>query len=78
VDWDREKSALAVEEQTRFSLEKELEIRDMNLWKALHCTAMKMYAEWAKEYGSDSIFANKSEYHKVQLMNAGIDPETCG
>lgn len=78
VDWDMQKSALTLEEQTRFNLEKELKIRDINLWKKLHCTAMKMYSEWADQYGMDSIFADKSEYHKVQLMNARIDPKTCG
>lgn len=78
VAWSKEKNALAIEEQTRFNLEKELNIRDMDLWKNLHCTAMKMYAGWAVQYGADSIFADKAEYHKVQLIKAGIDPETCG
>lgn len=78
VDWDKEKSALALEEQTRFSLEKELKIRDINLWKTLHCTAMKMYSDWANKYGMDSIFADKADYHKAQLINVGGDLETCG
>lgn len=78
VDWDMEKNALALEEQTRFNLEKELKIRDVDLWKTLHCTAMKMYSGWADQYGLDSIFADKAEYHKAQLIKAGIDPETCG
>lgn len=78
VNWDMEKNALAMEEQTRFNLEKELKIRDVNLWKTLHCTAMNMYAEWTHQYGMDSIFADKAEYHKRKLIDAGIDPETCG
>lgn len=77
IDWDREKSALAIEEQTRFNLEKELKIRNMNLWKTLHCSAVKMYSEWANQFGMDSIFADKAEFHKTQLIRAGIDPETC-
>lgn len=77
IDWDMEKSALAMEDQTRFNLEKELKIRDINLWKTLHCNAMKMYSDWAIQYGADSIFVDKEEYHKTQLVNAGIDPETC-
>jgi hypothetical protein len=78
VDWDMEKSALAIEEQTRFNLEKELMMRDVDLWKTLHRTAMKMYDEWANEHGADSIFADKAEYHKTKFIKAGIDPETCG
>ncbi len=78
IDWDKEKSALAIEEQTRFNLEKELKIRSIDLWKTLHCVAMKMYSGWANEYGMDSIFADKAEYHKTQLIKAGFDPETCG
>ncbi len=77
IDWDLKKSALAMEEQIRFNLEKELKIRDVNLWKTLHCSAMKMYSEWANQYGMDSIFADKADYHKTQLIHAGIDPETC-
>lgn len=78
VNWDMEKNALAMEEQTRFNLEKELRIQDVNLWKTLHCTAMKMYSEWAVQYGMDSIYADKAEYHKRIMHDAGINPETCG
>ena len=78
IAWSMEKNALAMEEQTRFNLEKELKIQDVDLWKTLHCTAMKMYSGWADQYGLDSIFADKAEYHKAQLIKAGIDPEACG
>lgn len=78
VDYDMGKSALAMEEQTRFNLEKELKIRDKTLWKTLHYTALKMYSEWAEQYGMDSIFAKKAEDHKAQLTSSGINPETCG
>lgn len=78
VNWDMDKSALVIEEQTRFNLEKELKIRNVALWKSLHCTAMKMYDEWVKVYGADSIFADKAENHKRILQNAGVNPEeTC-
>lgn len=78
IYWDLAKSALTIEEQTRFNLEKELMIRDVDLWKTLHCTAMKMYSDWAVLYGMDSIYADKAEHHKSQLIHAGVDPETCG
>lgn len=76
VDWDKNKSAYAIEEQIRFSLEQELKIRNKDLWKILHCTAMKLYAQWARDYHSD-IFGAKSDYHKIQLAEAGFDPDNC-
>ncbi len=77
IDWDKNKSAYAIEEQIRFILEKELKIRNKDLWKTLHCTAMKMYAEWAREYRGTDIFVKKSDYHKSRLAEAGFDPENC-
>jgi hypothetical protein len=76
VDWDKGKSAYAIEEQIRLNLEQELKIRDKDLWKTLHCTAMKMYSTWAKDYDSD-IFGAKSEHHRTQLAAAGFDPDNC-
>lgn len=76
MDWDRVKSAYAIEEQIRVNLEKELKIRGKDLWKTLHCAAMKMYSGWAKDYYSD-IFAAKSDYHKTRLAEAGFDPGNC-
>lgn len=77
IDWGREENALVMEEQTRFSLEKELIMRDKELWKTLHCTAMKMYNIWAKQFGPESIFADKADFHKDQLENAGFNPSEC-
>ena len=74
VDWNGD--AYAIEDQVRFNLEQELKIGNPILWKKLHCTAMKMYADWAKKYSSD-IFETKSEYHRTTLRDAGFDPETC-
>jgi hypothetical protein len=76
VDWDKGKSAYAMEEQIRDTLEKELKIRDKDLWRTLHCTAMKTYAQWAKDYDSD-IFASKLAHHRTQLVAAGFDPDHC-
>lgn len=76
IDWDKNKNAYAIEEQNRFNLEQELIFRDKDLWKTLHCTAMKMYAQWATDYDSQ-IFTAKSEYHKAQLIQANLDPDNC-
>lgn len=78
VAWSMEKNALVIEEQTRFNLEKELMIRDIDLWKTLHRAAMKMYDEWSKEYGADSIFADKADFHKTQLIKVEVNPEISG
>jgi hypothetical protein len=80
IDWDSGKSAYAIEEQTRANLERELELRDKDLWKMLHCAAMNMYARWAKdfeEYDSE-VFRIKAEYHRTRLEQAGFDPTGCG
>jgi hypothetical protein len=79
IDWDSGKSAYAIEEQTRANLERELELRDKDLWTTLHCTAMNMYAQWAKdfeEYDSE-VFRIKAEYHRTRLEQAGFDPTGC-
>jgi hypothetical protein len=76
VDWDKGKSAYAIDEQIRVNLEKQLKIGDKEFWKTLHCTAMKIYAQWAREYKTD-FFKAKSKYHKSQLEQAGINLSDC-
>ena len=76
IDWDMSKNAYAIEEQTRTTLEQEIQIRDNELRHTLHCTAMKMYTGWADEYDSD-IFRNKAAYHRAKLEQAGFDPADC-
>jgi hypothetical protein len=77
VDWDGVKEAYAIEEQCRFNLEQELKLQNTTLWKTLHCTAKKMYAQWADEYPNMDIFEKKSNYHKSRLVEAGFDPQVC-
>ncbi|MEK6750647.1 MAG: ATP-binding protein [Chloroflexota bacterium] len=76
IAWDMSKNAYAIEEQTRTTLEQEIQIRDNELRHTLHCTAMKMYTGWADEYDSD-IFRNKAAYHRAKLEQAGFDPADC-
>jgi hypothetical protein len=62
VDWDREKKHWAMDESTRDLFEKELQMRDPELWKKLYCTALDMYQKWGQKYNSDK-YRNKANYH---------------
>jgi hypothetical protein len=72
VDWDREKKHWTMDESTRDLFEKELQMRNLVLWKKLHCTALDMYREWAQKYNSD-MYRNKSNYHQQRLQLAGLN-----
>lgn len=72
VDWDRDKKYWAMEESTRDLFEKELQMRDPELWKKLHCTALRVYQEWGEKYNSD-LYRNKSNYHKQRLQSVGLN-----
>ncbi|MBI3167646.1 MAG: hypothetical protein HYZ22_04160 [Chloroflexi bacterium] len=72
VDWDREKKHWAMDESIRDLFEKELQMRDPELWTKLHCTALGMYQEWGQKYNSD-LYWNKSNHHKQRLQSAGLN-----
>ena len=72
VDWDRDKKHWAMDESTHALFEKELQMRDPELWKKLHCTALGMYQEWGEKYNSD-LYRRKSNYHKQRLQSAGLN-----
>ncbi len=72
VDWDREKKHWAMDESTRDLFEKELQMRNLELWKILHCTALEMYQEWGQKYNSD-MYRNKSKHHQQRLQSAEIE-----
>ncbi len=72
VNWDREKKHWAMDESTRDLFEKELQMRDPELWKKLHCTALGMYQEWGQKYSSD-LYRGKSNYHEQRLQSAGLN-----
>lgn len=72
VDWDRDKKHWAMDESTRDLFEKELQMRDPELWKKLHCTALGMYQKWGENYNSD-LYRNKSTYHKQRLQSVGLN-----
>jgi hypothetical protein len=65
-----------IDELIRTTLERELILRDKKLWQVLQCAAMKMYQRWADEYMS-IIFAEKADYHRTRLAQAGFDPADC-
>lgn len=74
IDWDREKKHWTMDESTRYLFEKELQMRNPDLWKKLHCTALGMYQEWGQKYNSD-MYRNKSTYHQQRLQSAGMNCE---
>jgi nucleoside-triphosphatase THEP1 len=75
IYWDRASQCYAIERQTRRNLERELKLRDVELWKTLHCTAIQMYQDWADEFDLPT-YQNKADYHREQLILGGIDLET--
>jgi nucleoside-triphosphatase THEP1 len=74
VGWDRDKKCWVMDENTRDLFERELQMRDPELWRKLHCTALEMYREWWQKYNSD-IYRNKSIYHQQCLQSAGVNCE---
>lgn len=72
INWDREKRSWAVDEPTRALFEKELKMRDLALWRKLHCIAYQMYIQWGKELSSQ-LYTDKAEYHQRCLRLAGLD-----
>lgn len=74
VDWNREKKHWAMDESTRGLFEKELQLHNPELWKKLHCTALRMYQEWGETYNAD-MYRNKVAYHQQCLQSAGMTCE---
>ncbi|MBI3167649.1 MAG: hypothetical protein HYZ22_04175 [Chloroflexi bacterium] len=74
VNWDQEKKNWIMEESTRDLFERELQMREPELWRKLHCTAFEMYQDWGEKYNSD-IYRNKSTYHQRCLQLAGMNCE---
>jgi hypothetical protein len=72
INWDKEKKSFVIDEPTRLLFERELRMRNPELWRQLHCTAYQMYKKWGEEYDSQR-FKKKSEYHRQTLRSAGMD-----
>jgi hypothetical protein len=71
INWDREKKSWAMDEPTRLLLERELQMRDPELWRKLHCTAIHMYMQWGEELKSQ-LYKDKADYHQRCLQSAGL------
>jgi len=69
INWSREKKGWVMDEPTRALFERELQMRDPELWRKLHCTAYKMYKYWGDTINSQlHIVAN---HHWQCLKSAG-------
>ncbi|MDL1944331.1 ATP-binding protein [Chloroflexi bacterium CFX2] len=74
INWDRERKSWAMDEPTRALFERELQMRDPELWRKLHCTAYRTYKRWGEEFNSEP-FRDKAAYHQERLQSAGMDCE---
>ena len=71
INWDREKRSWIMDEPTRSLFERELKMRDPDLWVKLHCVAYQMYKNWGKDFSSQ-LFKDKAVYHQQCLQSAGM------
>jgi nucleoside-triphosphatase THEP1 len=74
VNWDRGNKHWCMDESTRDLFERELQNRSPELWRKLHCTALRMYQGWGQKFNSD-LYRNKSNYHQQRLQSAGMSCE---
>ena len=72
IYWDKTKSNWVIDEPTRALFERELRMRDRELWRKLHCTACQMYKKWGEELDS-RLYKDKAVYHQQCLESAGMD-----
>ncbi len=76
INRDLTTGAYVIDELMSGNIERELMLRDLQLWQALQCAAMNMYQKWADEYDSD-IFEEKAKYHRERLSHAGFQAADC-
>lgn len=77
INWDREKKSFAMDEPTRQLIERELRMRDLELWKRLHCAAYEACRKWGEEFNSQ-LYKDKAEYHRQCLQSAEIECDNPG
>jgi hypothetical protein len=71
INWDKEKRSWVMDKTTRLLFERELHLRDPELWKQLHCTAYQMYMQWGEEFKSQ-LYEEKANYHQQCLQSVGM------
>lgn len=72
INWDREKKSWVMDEPTRTLFERELKMRDPELWRQLHCRAYQMYQQWGEEFNSE-LYRRKAESHRECLQAAEMN-----
>ena len=72
ISWDREKRSWVFDEPTRALFERELRMREPQLWRKLQCAAYQMYKQWGEELNSQ-LYRGRAEYHRECLKSAGMD-----
>jgi hypothetical protein len=76
INWDRASKSFVMDENIRRIFEQELRLRNLELWRKLHCTAYQMYKDWGEEFNSQ-LFREKSTYHQRCLLDAGYEIQGC-
>lgn len=75
--YDGKKRSWVMDEPTRQLFERELRMRNPDLWKQLHCTAHRMYKIWGEEFNSQP-FKDKSAHHQRCLQSVGYNLDDLG
>jgi hypothetical protein len=76
--WNGDARGYVLDEPLRLVLEAALCERDLELWVLLHCTAYRLYADWAEDYEqSREWWAQEKQHHANRLKGAGRSPADC-
>ena len=76
--WDGDARGYVLDEPLRLVLEAALRERERELWVRLHCTAYRLYQDWAESYPqSRAWWEQEARYHASCLAGAGLSPADC-
>jgi hypothetical protein len=76
--WKEEERGYVLDSSLQIVLETLLYEQNHKLWKRLHCTAYRMYRDWAEKYEqSRTWWAKEAQYHAHRLKDAGHSPTDC-
>lgn len=77
INWGKDKNSWVMDEPTRALFERELKLRDPELWGKLHCVAYQMYKNWGEDFSSQ-LYKDKATYHQQCLQSAGMNCDDLG
>jgi len=78
VRWGEETGGWVVDEAIRPVLEKYLQETKPELWRRLHCAALRLYQDWEDRYPRGrERWREEANHHAKCLRDAGYDPDQC-